>query len=122
MNIRTCLNCGLDNPVNHSDFRDRDTSECCPKCDGILFLQGNGRLLNRDIAHSRETVDVAMNKLEEAIQQVWNAPESGLRLIVGGGRIREEVLAQLDYYQSQGWILRYETDLPNEGAVKVWLR
>jgi hypothetical protein len=84
--------------------------------------QGNRRLLNRDIAHSHETVDQAMGKMERALQHVWNGPESGLRLIVGSGRIREEVLSQLSYYLSQGWIANYESDSPNEGAIKIWLR
>jgi hypothetical protein len=45
-----------------------------------------------------------------------------VRIIVGGGLIREEVLGQLRYYEARGVVREYREDSPNRGAIVAVLR
>lgn len=94
----------------------------CPKCDSNLYLQGNGSCLTRDIAHQHETVGRALDKLDATLLAAWEGYASSLRLIVGGGLIREAVLGQLQYLLDQGRVLAFREESPNRGAILVTLR
>ena len=94
----------------------------CPKCDANLYLQGNGSCLTRDIAHQHETVPRALDKLDAALLGAWKGYASSLRLIVGGGLIRDAVLGQLRYLEGEGRIPGYCEETPNRGAIVVTLR
>ncbi len=94
----------------------------CVKCDENLYLQHDGRFLARDIAHGRETVARALEKLDDLLLEGWRGYYRGVRIVVGGGLIREEVLRQLAYYRQRGSVRGYREDSPNRGAIVVTLR
>jgi hypothetical protein len=52
----------------------------------------------------------------------WRGYYRGVRIIVGGGLIREEVLQQLRYYRERGIVRGSREDSPNRGAIVVALR
>lgn len=119
---RECLHCGMINIVNHSSIWDRALVEPCNKCDSSLFEQGDGSVLHVDIAHNRETVDQALGKLEQALERCWRGFANRLRLVVGGGRIHDAVLGQLEYLRNQDIVLDYREENRNPGAVLVTVR
>lgn len=94
----------------------------CPKCDANLYLQSDGSCLTRDIAHGHETVARALQKLEETLLAGWEGYCGSLRLIVGGGVIREQVLGHLHHCRLRGRLLDYREEAPNKGALLVRLR
>ena len=94
----------------------------CGKCDASLYLQHDGRFLTRDIAHGRETTARALEKLDELLLEAWRGYYRGVRVVVGGGLIREEVLGQLRGYEHRGIVRGYREDSPNRGAIVVTLR
>ena len=120
--IRTCLHCGFETRTDCPDFRDPVERIVCPKCDDALFLQSDGSTLTRDIAHQGETLDRAVEKLDVTLQSAWAGYARAVRLIVGGGRIRDEILGQLRHYQDRGYIRDFATDSRNPGAITVVLR
>src|SRR5690554_3654867 len=93
---RQCLHCGMRVTVAYADYEE-SLALVCPKCDGRLFRQSDGSVLTRDIAHGGETVVEALAKLDDSLEQAWRGYCRALRVIVGGGLIREEVLGQLHY-------------------------
>jgi hypothetical protein len=94
----------------------------CPKCDQNLYLQHDGRFLTRDIAHHHETVARALEKLSALLLEGWRGYYRGVRIVVGGGLIREEVLEQMRYYRERGIVREYREDSPNRGAIVAVLR
>jgi hypothetical protein len=94
----------------------------CPKCDENVYLQHDGRFLTRDIAHGHETVARALEKLAALLFEGWRGHARGVRIVVGGGRIRDEVLGQLRYYRERGIVRDYREDSPNRGAIVAVLR
>ncbi len=108
-----CLDCGM-----------RVTAGVltCPKCDALLDEQTDGSVLHRDIAHQHETVAQAMAKLEHALQDCRHSHACGVRLAVGRGVIREEVMRQLSWLALSGEILDFDHDEGNTGAILVTLR
>jgi hypothetical protein len=94
----------------------------CPKCEENLFLQHDGKLLTRDIAHQKETVPRALEKLDQLLLEAWRGYWKGVRIVVGGAAIREQVLAQLRYYEQRGIVRAYAEDRPNRGAIVARLR
>lgn len=119
---RRCLRCGMSTTAVRFDLDAAPPKLRCPKCDDELYRQHDGRFLTRDIAHSRETVARAMEKLDAALLEGWRGYSRGVRLIVGGGLIRDEVLGQLRYYRDRGTVRDYREDTPNRGAIVVVLR
>lgn len=119
---RSCLFCGMPVQAPRLQLHDIPPSLYCPKCDNDLFRQHDGRCLTRDIAHSHETIERALAKLDALLLEGWQGYWLSLRLIVGGGRIREQVLGQLHHYQLQGRLRSYREDSPNRGAIVVTLR
>lgn len=107
--------------VNLHGFQQEEQANC-PKCDAALFAQGDGSVLTEDIAHQGETVPEAMDKLDRLLDRAWAGYASGLRLIVGGGLIRDEVHSRLFFLQREGRIRGWEEEGRNQGAVLIRLR
>jgi hypothetical protein len=119
---RRCLRCGMSTTAARFELDQAPPRRKCPKCDDELYRQHDGRFLTRDIAHGRETVARAMQKLDELLLDGWRGYSRGVRIIVGGGLIRSEVLGQLRYYRERGIVRSYGEDSPNRGAIVVTLR
>lgn len=110
---RTCLNCGMtvDNSSSH-----------CPKCDNALDAQHDGSTITVDIAHQGERVHEALEKMQHEIDQARHGVAKRLRLIVGSGRIRDEVLLSLRDLEFRGDIKDFEAEPFNAGSVLVTLK
>ena len=122
---RECLYCGMrqavpvvafgENGEDHGGIR-------CIKCDDVLYGQGDGSTITRDIAHHHETVAQALDKMERVLTAAWLDSVSRVRLVVGGGAIHDAVLAELLYQSRAGRIRDYREESPNRGSVLVTLR
>jgi hypothetical protein len=110
---RICLNCGMS--VS-------DTTSYCPKCDNALNLQHDGSTITVDIAHNGERVHEALQKMEMEIGLARKDVAKCMRLIVGSGLIREEVLLALRDLKFRGDIIDFESESFNAGAVMVRLK
>ncbi len=120
-NVRECLYCGLLNTQPPGDIADRHLEPLCVKCDSPLWGQSDGSTVTVDIAHQHETVPQALVKFSDALQRSWRYTHAEhLRLIVGGGLIRDAVLGELFFLQSKGTILDCIEE--NRGAVLVRIR
>ncbi len=112
-NFVDCLNCGMRVP--------RDVN-LCPKCDDHVARQTNGAILTVDIAHQRERVHEALEKLEQLFRVAEEQRAAGVRVIVGSSLIRDAVMVDLRARQSRGDILDYGLDGQNSGAFMIKLR
>jgi hypothetical protein len=108
-----CMYCGM--------VLSRDMAQC-PKCDDLLETQTDGHIATVDIAHDRETIREATNKLNKTLDEVNHTRGAGARFIVGTGRIREAIGAELATYLYRKSILSFEFEGKNEGAILVMLR
>lgn len=103
------------------DIADRAREPVCIKCDSPLFSQSDGSTVTVDIAHQHETVARALDKFELALNRVWQQScAENLRLVVGGGLIRDAVLAELFFKKSRGTVLDFSEE--NRGAVLIRIR
>ena len=98
------------------------TAAPCLKCDSDLWTQSDGSVLTVDIAHGGETVTQALAKLERALREALAGYCCEVRLITGGGAIREEALGHLAFLQRSGGILACREEGRNRGAVRVQVR
>ena len=119
---KECLACGMINSIPVFDITDWNKKDRCLKCDDALILQSDGSTHTCDIAHGNETVDQAMSKLHLHLNHAINNYTHRVRLIVGGGLIKEEVLGLLYFYQQQGYIVSYAVDSRNAGTINVNIR
>ena len=120
-NNRECLFCGLLNTQSPGDITDRHLEPLCAKCDSPLWSQSDGSTVTVDIAHQHETVAQALAKFSDALQRSWRHTHAEhLRLVVGGGLIRDAVLGELYFLRSKRTILDYIEE--NRGAVLVRIR
>ncbi|MEX1197943.1 MAG: hypothetical protein WEB57_08800 [Pseudohongiellaceae bacterium] len=119
---RECLLCGMRRRVPVPDYGEDTAVATCIKCDSALFRQSDGSTLTVDIAHHRETVAQALEKMDQALNAAWQGYEQDVRLVVGGGAIREAVLGELTFQDRVGRIVRFRPESPNRGAVRVTLR
>jgi len=119
---RQCLLCGMQLRVPVSDYGEDQPGSTCVKCDSALFRQSDGSTLTVDIAHQHETVAQAIQKMDQALNAAWQGYEQGVRLVVGGGAIREAVLGELTFQHRAGRILRFSQESLHRGAVVVTLR
>ena len=94
----------------------------CPKCDNNLELQTDGSTLALDISHNRESVYEALKKMEEAIDLAKKSSTQFLKLIVGGGLIREEVSLALIAVERRLEIKSFQRDNRNAGVIIVQLK
>lgn len=118
---RECLFCGLVNTQAPAGMAERHLEPLCAKCDNPLWSQSDGTTLTVDIAHQRETVQQALVKLNDALNRSWQQSHAAqVRLIVGGGLIRDAVLAELFFLRSKNTVLDFCEE--NRGAVLVQIR
>jgi hypothetical protein len=95
-----CAQCG--NPLERA-------GEECPKCGNWEAVRADGkRVLEVDVAHGGETVERALAKFEQAVDEVLKAGYTSLRVIHGYGsqahhthKIHEAVRARLAFYQQK---------------------
>ena len=118
---RECLNCGMLHYV-HIIPDERPVEQHCSKCDAPLFAQTDGSTFTADIAHQHETISEALRKFELTLAQGWQGYARQVRLIVGGGAIREAVLAELYFQKSKDRIIDYIEEGGNRGAVLIRIR
>jgi hypothetical protein len=118
---RECLSCGMRHQQRAPDIADRQRDPLCIKCDSPIFGLSDGSTVTVDIAHQRETVLQAIEKFEQNLNGVWKQTHAqNLRLIVGGGLIRDAVLAELFFKKSRGTVLDFSEE--NRGAVLIRIR
>lgn len=108
----TCLSCGM--------YVGEHTGTC-PKCDNELALQHDGSTVTVDIAHNGERVSDALVKMQEEIDHARKCFALRLRLIVGTGTIRDEVMLALRDLEFRGEIASFDAEGRNAGAVLVEL-
>ncbi len=108
-----CLNCGMSFSAGTSH---------CPKCDNDLDLQHDGSTITVDIAHHGETVREALRKMQSEIDSARKGVATSIRLVVGSGLIRDEVLLSLRDLEFRGDIKDFDRESPNPGAVLVRLK
>lgn len=108
-----CLECGMSFSEN---------TQYCPKCDNALDLQHDGSTITVDIAHDGERVREALRKMQSEIDLARKTTAMGIRLIVGSGLIRDEVLLALRDLKFRGDIKDFDLESPNGGAVLVRLK
>ena len=118
---RECLSCGMHHQQLAPDIADRVSAPLCIKCDAPLFSLSDGSTITVDIAHHHETVVQAVEKLELTLNRVWKQSHAQtLRLIVGGGLIRDAVLAELYFKKSRGTVLDFSEE--NRGSLIIRIR
>lgn len=110
---QVCLNCGMS--VS-------ETMRYCPKCDNALNLQHDGSTITVDIAHQGERVSEALQKMQSEIDLARKGVAKCIRLVVGSGLIRDEVMLVLRDLRFRGDILYFEPESFNAGAVLVRLK
>lgn len=111
--MRECLRCSFPVPPGLSH---------CPKCDANLSSQTDGSIATIDIAHRRETIEIALRKLDQAINQHRNGLTQTLRVVVGRGRIGTAANAHLGRLRATGEIVSYGFEPGNPGAILVELK
>ena len=119
---RSCLHCGMPASFLRLEADNLPPSLVCRKCDQDVYQQHDGSCLTGDVAHSHETIQRALQKLDMLLVEGWDGYYENVRLIVGGGVIREQILGQLHYYQQQRRLLAFSEETPNRGAIIVRLR
>lgn len=119
---RECQLCGMRLRVPVSEYGEHHPEAICIKCDSPLFFQSDGSVLTADIAHQRETVAQALEKMDQVLNAAWLGYEQSVRLVIGGGAIREAVLGALTYQRRAGRIVGFRLESSNRGAVVVDLR
>lgn len=117
---RECLFCGMLQACPSLHISDRRQQPACIKCDTPLFDPSDGSTLTLDIAHHHETVSQALDKFERALERAWSSYARQLRLIVGGGAIREAVLGELYFMQSRAVVLDVREE--NRGSLLIRIR
>ena len=110
---QVCLDCGMS--VS-------ETMRYCPKCDNALNLQHDGSTITVDIAHQGERVSEALQKMQSEIDLARKGVVKCIRLVVGSGLIRDEVMLVLRDLRFRGDILDFKPESFNAGAVLVRLK
>jgi len=108
-----CLECGMSFTENTRN---------CPKCDNALDLQHDGSTITVDIAHDGERVSDALRKMQREINLARNDVVCRIRLIVGTGLIRDEVLLALRDLRFRDEVKDFDLEPTNAGAVLVRLK
>ena len=108
-----CLDCGM---------RVSETTRNCPKCDNPLNLQHDGSTITVDIAHQGERVSEALQKMQSEIDLASKGVAKSIRLVVGSGLIRDEVVLVLRDLKFRGDVIDFEAEPFNAGAILVRLK
>lgn len=111
--MRECLNCGM--------LMD-DARGVCLKCDAVLADQTDGSIVTIDIAHHGERVADAARKLKSVLRSAKQDYTLAIRVIVGRGLIKDDVISQLHAWQRSGKIRHFEFEGGNQGVLMVFLR
>ena len=112
MHLHHCQQCGM-------DFEPE--CEACPKCDFGVYDQNKTLTYTRDIAHDHQTVDRAITEFYAVLNSARKEQYGYVRLIVGGGKIKEEIGALLETEKWRESIQRFELEQPNSGAYRIKL-
>ena len=99
-----------------------ENTRYCPKCDNALDRQHDGSTITVDIAHDGERVRDALRKMQNEIDLARQDVAQYLRLVVGSGLIRDEVLLALRDLEFGEEIKEFDLDPGNSGAVLVRLK
>jgi hypothetical protein len=91
----------------------------CPKCDARPFSENRRATLTIDIAHGGQRVHEALVEFQEALEMAQEQGYGYLRLIVGSGRINQELARDLEAAIWRGQIKNYQYEDPNKGAYLV---
>ncbi|GJM14551.1 MAG: hypothetical protein DHS20C12_29540 [Pseudohongiella sp.] len=110
---RTCLECGM-----HVEL----AIQYCPKCDNALDDQHDGSTITVDIAHQGERLSEALEKMRSEIDKARKGVAMRIRLIVGSGAIRDEVMLSLRDLEFRRDIKGFELEPYNSGSVLVTLK
>ena len=94
-----------------------NTSKTCPKCDSDIENQYQSNTLTVDVAHNKETVKQAIDKLYQIIERNQNMKHRQIRVIVGSKLIREEVMRELEMLKRRKAIVDFRMDEGNSGAL-----
>ena len=94
----------------------------CPKCDNDLSTQHDGSTITVDIAHQGERVSEALRKMQCEVDLARKGVAMRIRLIVGSGLIREEVMFALRDLEYRGEIVSFDLEQKNPGAVLINLK
>ena len=95
------------------------SSKTCPKCDSDIENQYNYTTFTLDVAHNKETVKQAIDKLYQVIEQNQIMRHRQIRVIVGSKMIREEVMRELMVLKREEAILDFRMDGKNSGALLI---
>ena len=93
----------------------------CPKCDTQPFSENRRATLTVDIAHQGQRVHEALEEFAEALEMAREQGYGYLRLIVGSGKINQELALDLDTAIWRGLIKDYQYEDPNQGVYLVRL-
>lgn len=113
MEQHTCIVCGMNVLA---------TKDHCPKCDNDLRSQHDGSTFTIDIAHHGERVSEALRKMQTEIDLAKQSVVMRIRLVVGSGMIRDEVMLALRDLEHRGEIKDYNLESNNAGAILVRLK
>ena len=96
-----------------------NTSKTCPKCDSDIEDQYHSTTLTVDVAHNKETVKQAIEKLYQVIETNQIMKHRQIRIIVGSKMIREEVIIELEALKRGKAIFDFGLDGKNSGALLI---
>ena len=99
-----------------------ETMQRCPKCDNDLSIQHDGSTITVDIAHQGERVSEALIKMQQEVDLAKKGFALRMRLIVGSGPIREEVMLALRDLEYRGEIRDFDLEPKNPGALIISLK
>ena len=94
----------------------------CPKCDNDLITQHDGSTITVDIAHQGERVGEALIKLRREFDLARKGAAMRMRIIVGSGLIREEVMLAMRDLKYRDEIKDFGLEAQNPGAVLVRIK
>ena len=95
------------------------TRKTCPKCDSDIENQYHSTTLTVDIAHNKESVKQAIDKLYQVIERNKIMKHRRIRIIVGSKMIREEVMNELKALKRGKAIFDFGMDGKNSGALLI---
>lgn len=94
----------------------------CPKCDQNVYEPNAKRTLEVDIAHQRQTIDMATEQFYQALEEAQQHNYGKLRLIVGGGKINAEIGKLIDAEVWRENIISGQHEAYNNGAYILRLK
>jgi len=112
-----CPSCGLE--------IDPPSLSHCPKCEAPVRARTNGRLHQVDVAHNGEDLDMALRKLERAIDASIRGNFRGVKVIhghgasTGRGRLKPHIVAAMRRAAAH-FGAKVVPDRHNPGAHLIW--